>query len=64
MVEQWAAATRADPTLTGKQPYAAAVNGDLSWLGGAIDKQYAGDESELKVSMEGRRLEVFASGPA
>jgi phosphoserine phosphatase len=49
IVQQWVAAARADPTLAERQPYTAAVSGDLSWLGGAVDKHYAGDDSDLKV---------------
>ncbi len=49
IVQQWAAAVTADPSLADKQPYKAAATGDLSWLGGAVDKHYAGDDSDLKV---------------
>ncbi len=49
VVQQWVAAARADPSLADTQPYKAAVTGDLSWLGGAVDKHYAGDDSDLKV---------------
>jgi phosphoserine phosphatase len=49
IVQQWAAAAREDPSLAATQPYKAAVSGDLSWLGGAVDKHYAGDDSDLKV---------------
>jgi len=45
----WAAAAKADPSLAEKQPYLAASTGDMAWLGGAVDKHYAGDDSELKV---------------
>ena len=47
LLQQWAAAASADPTLTETQPYAAAVSGEFSWLGSAIDKHYAGDDSDL-----------------
>jgi phosphoglycolate phosphatase-like HAD superfamily hydrolase len=49
IVQQWAAAAKADPSLAEKQPYKAAATGDLAWLGGAVDKHYGGDESDLKV---------------
>jgi phosphoglycolate phosphatase-like HAD superfamily hydrolase len=49
IVEQWAAAASADPTLAEQQPYKAVVERDLAWLGAAIDKHYAGDDSDLKV---------------
>ncbi|WP_370616357.1 HAD family hydrolase [Mumia sp. Pv 4-285] len=48
IVMQWAAAANADPALAERQPYAAAVSGDLAWLGGAVDKHYAGDDTDLK----------------
>jgi phosphoglycolate phosphatase-like HAD superfamily hydrolase len=59
VVEQWAAAARADPSLAERQPYKAVVERDLGWLGGAIDKHYAGDDSDLKV-MIGALLGVTA----
>lgn len=48
IVAQWAEAARADPSLADQQPYKAAVTGDLSWLGTALDKHYAGDDSDLR----------------
>ncbi|MFF1876327.1 HAD family hydrolase [Leifsonia sp. NPDC058230] len=53
LVEQWAAAAKADPALADAQPYKAAASGDLSWLGDAVDKHYSGDESGLKVLIAG-----------
>lgn len=47
IVEQWAAAALADPSLADTQPYQAAVGGDLAWLGAAVDKHYAGDDADL-----------------
>ncbi|GAA1922764.1 HAD family hydrolase [Microbacterium aoyamense] len=47
LLEQWKAAAAADPALAEKQPYRAAVTGDYAWLGAAIDKHYAGDDSDL-----------------
>jgi phosphoserine phosphatase len=52
IVQQWAAAAHADPSLADEQPYKAAVTGDLSWLGGAVDKHYAGDDSDLHVMIK------------
>ncbi|GAA1954690.1 HAD family hydrolase [Agromyces allii] len=49
IVEQWAAAAKADPSLADRQPYKAAVTHDFAWLGGAVDKHYEGDDSDLKV---------------
>jgi len=47
LLEQWKAAATADPTLADRQPYRAAASGDLAWLGQAVDKHYAGDDSDL-----------------
>ncbi len=47
LVQQWKAAAEADPSLADRQPYRAAVSGDLTWLGAAVDKHYAGDDSDL-----------------
>lgn len=49
IVQQWAAAAAADPALAERQPYTAAVNGDFAWLGEAVTKHYAGDDSDLKL---------------
>ncbi len=49
IVEQWRAQAEADPSLADRQPYRAAVTGDYAWLGGAIDKHYAGDDSDLQI---------------
>lgn len=48
IVEQWKVQAEADPSLAERQPYRAAVTGDYAWLGGAIDKHYTGDDSDLK----------------
>ncbi|MCI2957275.1 haloacid dehalogenase-like hydrolase [Agromyces atrinae] len=47
IVEQWARMARDDASLAGQQPYKAALTGDLSWLGHAVEKHYAGDDSDL-----------------
>ncbi|MFD6166820.1 HAD family hydrolase [Oerskovia sp. NPDC060287] len=52
LVEQWARAAASDPALAERQPYRAAATGDLAWLGGAVDKHYAGDDSDLGVLIE------------
>jgi phosphoserine phosphatase len=49
LVQQWAAAAQADPALATRQPYAAVVANDYAWLGSAVDKHYAGDDSDLKL---------------
>lgn len=53
LVEQWRAAAAADPTLAERQPYLAATTGDFAWIGGAIDKHYAGDDSDLSTIIAG-----------
>jgi phosphoserine phosphatase len=40
-----------DPALRTKQPYQAAYEGDLRWLGAAVVKHYHGDDSDLKLLM-------------
>ncbi|MBC6494331.1 HAD family hydrolase [Microbacterium sp. 4-7] len=52
VVEQWRVAAELDPELAQKQPYRAAVSGDLAWLGAAIDKHYSGDDSDLGVILQ------------
>lgn len=49
IVQQWKAQAEADPSLAERQPYKAAVTGDYAWLGGAVDKHYEGDDSDLKL---------------
>ncbi|MDT5045489.1 MAG: hypothetical protein QOG75_1342, partial [Mycobacterium sp.] len=41
----------ADPSLRDQQPYKAAYTGDLKWLGDAVTKHYAGDDTDLKPLM-------------
>lgn len=48
VIGQWQAAAKEDPSLAEKQPFKAAVTGDLSWIGGAVEKHYLGDDSDLK----------------
>jgi hypothetical protein len=40
-----------DPALRTKQPYQAAYEGDMYWLGEAVVKHYRGDDSDLKLLM-------------
>lgn len=49
VMQGWRAAAEADPSLADRQPYKAAVSGEFGWLGGAVDKHYAGDDGDLKV---------------
>ena len=52
VVERWREAATRDPSLAARQPYRAAVTGDLAWLGTAIDRHYAGDDSDLGVIIQ------------
>ncbi|CAN5589538.1 HAD family hydrolase [soil metagenome] len=49
LVRRLAEQAAADPSLAEKQPYQAAVSGDLAWFGDAVTKHYDGDDSQLKV---------------
>ena len=42
---------RKDPTLQDRQPYKAAYENDLHWMGAAMVKHYQGDDSDLKLLM-------------
>ena len=48
VVEQWRRQVEADPGLADHQPYTAVAAGDLGWIGGAVDKHYAGDDADLQ----------------
>jgi phosphoglycolate phosphatase-like HAD superfamily hydrolase len=37
-----------DPALSDRQPYKAAIEGDLHWFGEAVTKHYQGDDSDVK----------------
>ncbi|MHC9045040.1 HAD family hydrolase [Microbacterium saperdae] len=47
IVGRWAAAVEKHPELAERQPYRAVAGGDLAWLGGAVDRHYAGDDADL-----------------
>ncbi|SDS93963.1 Phosphoserine phosphatase [Brevibacterium siliguriense] len=49
VVQQWQDAIKADPSLAKRQPYRAVKDGDLAWLGRAIDKHYDGNDSDLEL---------------
>jgi phosphoserine phosphatase len=49
IVLQWAAAAAADPELAQTEPYRSAATRDFTWLSNALDKHYAGDDSDLHV---------------
>ena len=49
IVRRLADTASADPSLAQRQPYEAAVSGDLAWFGNAVTKHYQGDDSDLEV---------------
>jgi phosphoserine phosphatase len=53
ILKRWTEMAEADPALREQQPWKAAYEKDYAFLAGAIDKHYAGDDSDLRVLMEG-----------
>jgi phosphoserine phosphatase len=53
ILQRWVAMAEADPSLRDRQPWKAAVEKDYAWLGGVIDRHYAGDDTDLKVLFGG-----------
>ena len=58
----------ADPDLASRQPYKAALEHDLHWLGTAMVKHYQGDDADLALlqdavskAFEGMTVEAFAA---
>jgi phosphoglycolate phosphatase-like HAD superfamily hydrolase len=49
LVRRFAEQATADPSLREKQPYKAAFEGDLTWLGEAVTKHYQGDDSDVAI---------------
>jgi haloacid dehalogenase-like hydrolase len=58
ILEHFAAMAEEDESLRSRQPWQAAFERDYAWLGGAITKHYAGDDSDVKVLIGGM-LEAF-----
>ena len=52
-VRRLAEIARDDPLLRDQQPYQAAYQNDLKWMGAAMVKHYHGDDSDLKLLMGG-----------
>jgi phosphoglycolate phosphatase-like HAD superfamily hydrolase len=48
LIRRFAEQARSDPSLQERQPYKAAVEGDLKWFGDAMTKHYQGDDSDVK----------------
>jgi hypothetical protein len=59
ILERLAEMAEVDESLREKQPWKAAYEKDYAWLGGVIEKHYAGDDSDVKVLMGGL-LQAFA----
>ncbi len=59
ILQRMAAMAETDASLREKQPWRAAYDKDYPWLGGALDKHYAGDDSDVKVLLGGV-LRAFA----
>jgi phosphoserine phosphatase len=53
ILHRWTEMAEADPELRERQPWKAAYEKDYAFLSGALDKHYAGDESDVKVLMGG-----------
>ncbi len=51
-VRRFAAQADADPSLRERQPWKAAHEHDLQWLGAAVVKHYHGDDGDLKLLMD------------
>ncbi|HUO39184.1 MAG TPA: HAD family hydrolase [Mycobacterium sp.] len=49
LVRRFAEQAAAEPALRTRQPYAAAAEGDLAWVGNAVAKHYQGEDSDLKL---------------
>jgi phosphoserine phosphatase len=71
ILERFVAMAEADESLRAKQPWQAAYERDYAWLGGAIDKHYAGDDSDVELLLggvvqayAGQTVEEFAATAA
>jgi phosphoserine phosphatase len=71
ILQRLAAMAEADASLREKQPWKAAHERDYGWLGGAIDKHYTGDDSDVKVllggvlqAVAGQTVEEYAAAAA
>ena len=53
ILERWVAMAEADVSLRDRQPWKAAYERDYAFLAGAIDKHYAGDDTDVKILLGG-----------
>jgi phosphoglycolate phosphatase-like HAD superfamily hydrolase len=51
LVRRFVEQARQDPSVREKQPYKAAFEGDLTWLGDAVTKHYQGDDTDVTTLM-------------
>jgi len=61
-VRRLAEMARENPSLQDQQPYQAAYQHDLKWMGAAMVKHYHGDDSDLQLLM-GAAMDFFDDGP-
>jgi hypothetical protein len=59
ILERFVEMAERDESLRARQPWKAAAERDHAWLGGAVTKHYAGDDTDAKVLMGGI-LQAFA----
>jgi phosphoserine phosphatase len=71
ILERFVAMAEADESLRTKEPWRAAYERDYAWLGGAIDKHYSGDDSDVQLLLggvvqayAGQTVEEFAATAA
>jgi len=48
IVERWVRAATLDPGLAAHEPYTSALAGDFRWLGGVVERHYAGDDTDVR----------------
>ncbi|MFN8518932.1 MAG: HAD family hydrolase [Chloroflexota bacterium] len=48
VLRRWVEMADADPSLRDRQPWKAAVERDFAWLGGVVDRHYAGDDTDMR----------------
>ena len=71
ILQRLAAMANEDELLRQKQPWKAAYEQDYAWLGGAMEKHYAGDDSDVKLviggvlrAFAGQTVDEYASAAA
>src|SRR5262245_66019599 len=59
ILKRFAEMAEADESLRDTQPWKAAYEHDYAWIGGAVTKHYAGDETDVEMLIGGL-LKAFA----